>query len=158
MTPFGSEVEPDVYCRKARASDGALSISAAAAVVPLVSFKAMVASIHVISGHASEMLLDPDSLARPKERYFSAVSLRLASDTDDRYAAWEIATRALQLRAVCENALIYARTRRGSGGYTGTAIRPARRHATKLIIKSSEGRKTSSTRSPALSPALQANL
>jgi len=38
--------------------------------------------------------------------------------------------------------------RRGSGGKTGTGIKPAMRQARKAMVKSREGRKTRRTRSP----------
>lgn len=147
MTPFGSAVEPDVYCKKA--IDSPVEASIATSTTAVLSDTAVV-SIHVISGHAAVTLDTASDALEEKENSLEAVSFNADIDTELKYEVWVSAIVAPQLFAVCENAEMYARILRGSGGYTGTAMIPARIQARNVMIKSKDGRNTSSTRSPGL--------
>lgn len=104
MTPLGSAVEPEVYCRKAGVAASAAGGSArsAAPPPPLASRSLLLSQRR--SGHATAAAAE-ELRAKPSERTRRAPSASAASDMARRYSACESATAAPLSRAICAKAL-----------------------------------------------------
>lgn len=146
ITPFGSDVDPDVYCKNATSicwislfcsSDKIrfrISLWLTWRDLPLRIISSI--WIHWSTGHFVE---DVENIDFRFSTFFTKLY-------------WEF------VRTTCAPELIWMFTkwwrsffkRRGSGGKTGTAITPAIKQARRDTVKSSPGKKTSNTRSPAL--------
>ena len=128
MTPLGSDVDPDVYCKKAKSEDFGGGGKPLLLLAELFVFVSVV--IHSKSSGQSLALFLPNFLAS-------------ACLADDNFWTWlyEAFVRAtlapLDLAMVANIPSVSLRA--GLGGKTGTATNPALRQAKKAIVKSIDG-------------------
>mmetsp|Transcript_27651 Transcript_27651/g.61953 ORF Transcript_27651/g.61953 Transcript_27651/m.61953 type:complete len:211 (+) Transcript_27651:410-1042(+) len=156
ITPLGSEVDPDVYCRNANvlsdpdpAPDPAPAAAPGVEVVgagtgagagagPLLPFRSTSSTAtHRSSGH-----LRPPPLNNPFKPSTFLAKL---------YVLLVRAVAAPQLDWMFTKCVRSFLSLRGSGGNTGTATRPALKQASRVRVKSNPGKKTNKTLSPGLS-------
>lgn len=140
MTPLGSEVDPDVYCKKAvSVSVGINDRDGPVVLEDAFSFpfaRTSSTTIHRNSGHF---------------RFFEDLKIPWMSDTffAKLYIPCVIATVAPELFCILIKWCKSFCNLLGSGGNTGTAIMPALKQAIREDMKWSPGKNTSSARSPA---------
>ena len=146
MTPLGSEVDPEVYWRKAIDVDeeGSWLLNGLRCRWPSIAIHLQYTRYNTSMiilwntyrsvGHDCSVL----------ENIFRKSATRLAK----LYSACVKATVASELRWMDMKWWISFFWRRGSGGKTGTAMRPHLKHASNVTVKVRDGKNTSSTRSP----------
>jgi len=140
ITPLGSLVDPEVYCRNAMFSGKTVgNLTAALDLLLSTVFPFFSVSSTLIHFRSGQRALSVENMCVKStiflaKLYDEFVSTVLAPQLSWIFTKWWRSFFSL----------------RGSGGNTGTPIKPALKHASRDTVKSSPGKNTSRTRSPTL--------
>ena len=134
MTPLGSAVEPEVYCRNAGSSEPAGRCQS--------------------TGPAGSRSRSVRCHGRLGQLGVSRLNMVVtpATDRDRSYAQVVRIPRAPAFSAIALNVARSLRSLNGLGGYTGTGMTPAARQPRNASMKSSDGGYTRIARSPGAKP------